>query len=108
MAKPTIAPDYGVRDLMTARLTALRPTLEAKGVRHAFLFGSICRGDDVPESDVDIIVELDSNSHVGLFEFSGIAEFLEDSLGRSVDLGTRASLSSGRFGNIIADLHQVF
>ena len=47
MAEPTIAPDYRIRDLMTARLIALRPALEAKGIRHSFLFGSVSCGDDV-------------------------------------------------------------
>jgi predicted nucleotidyltransferase len=50
---------------MIARLLQLRLALEADGVRHAFLFGS-ARGDDVPESDVDIIVDLDPERHIGL------------------------------------------
>lgn len=93
---------------MIARLLELRPALEADGVRHAFLFGSVARGDDVPESDVDIIVDLDPERHIGLFEFGGIRDFLREELGRDVDLGTRRSLLPGRHDEIIADLVEAF
>ena len=108
MAKPTVTSDYRVRDLMIARLIALRPALEAKGVSHAFLFGSVSRGDDVPESDVDILVDLDPVCNVGIFEFSGIADFLKDALRRPVDLVTRGGLTPGRHDRILSDLHEVF
>ncbi len=108
MAKPTIALDFRRRDAVIAKLLELRPALEAEGVRHAFLFGSVARGDDVPESDVDIILDLDPERHVGIFEFAGIREFLCASLGCAVDLGTRRSLLPDRHQRIIADLVVAF
>ncbi len=108
MAKITVAPDFRTRDAVIAKLLELRPALEAEGVRHAFLFGSVARGDDVPESDVDIIVDLDPAHHVGLFEFAGLASFLEEALGNRVDLATRRSLRPGRHDGILGDLHEVF
>ncbi len=47
------------------------PCLEAEGVRHFALFGSVARGDDVPESDVDLILDLDPKRQIGLFAFAG-------------------------------------
>ncbi len=93
---------------MIAKLLQLRPALEADGVRHAFLFGSVARGEDVPESDVDIILDLDPERHIGLFEFVGIRDFLREELGRDVDLGTRRSLLPGRHDEIIAELVEAF
>jgi predicted nucleotidyltransferase len=93
---------------MTARLRALQPRLELDGVRHAALFGSVARGDDVPESDVDVVLDLDPAKHVGLFELVAIAEFLKEALGRPVDVATRASLRPGRHDEILADLYEVF
>ena len=108
MAKPTLAPDHRTREIMVARLLELRPALEARGIRHAFLFGSVARGDDVPESDVDIILDLDPTYGIGIFQFADIKAFLKDALGRHVDLGTRASLLPGRHDRILGDLYEVF
>jgi predicted nucleotidyltransferase len=108
MAKSNLPPDFRTRDIMIARLLQLRPALEADGVRHAFLFGSVARGEDVPESDVDIIVDLDPERHVGICDFAGIREFLREELGRDVDLGTRRSLLPGRHDEIIGDLIEAF
>jgi len=62
----------------------------------------------VSESDVDIIVDIDPNRHVGLFQFAGIQGFLEKTLGRHVDLATRESLQPGRHDDILADMFEVF
>ena len=93
---------------MLARLRELRPALQAEGVLHAALFGSVARGDDVPESDVDIILDLDPERHIGLFAFAGIWEFLESKLGRDVDLGSMRSLRPGRHDKILAELVEAF
>ena len=41
-----------------ARLRALRPELEALGLRHVWLFGSVARDEAGPDSDVDLLVEV--------------------------------------------------
>lgn len=61
-------------------------------VTKAWLFGSFSRGEGTPDSDVDIIVALDSSAHVGLFKFSGMRCDLEDILHRRVDLVADGSL----------------
>ena len=100
--------DESSRQAMMARLRALRTRLEAEGVRHAYLFGSVARGDDVPESDVDIIVDLDPDRHIGLFSFEGIRQILEAQLGRDVDLGSLRSLRPGRHDEILRELTEAF
>jgi predicted nucleotidyltransferase len=82
--------------------------LVAQGVLHASLFGSVARGEDVPESDIDIILDLDPERQIGLFAFVGIQEFLEAALERDVDLGTSDSLRPERHGAIIAELVAAF
>ena len=54
------------------------------GIKRAGMFGSFVRGEATPESDVDILVELDRQA--SLFDFIGIKLDLEDVLGRRVDL----------------------
>ena len=62
-------------------------------VLKAWLFGSFARGEDTPQSDVDILVVLDHSQPVGL-EFFGMYEDLKELLGRNVDLVTERSLAS--------------
>ena len=58
----------------------------------AWLFGSYARGEETPDSDVDIMVILDSDAHVGLFQLSGMHLDLQDRLQKRVDLVTESGL----------------
>jgi len=57
------------------------------GIRRLALFGSILRDDFRPESDVDVLVEFQPGTKVGL-RFFAIERELSDILGRKVDLNT--------------------
>jgi predicted nucleotidyltransferase len=61
-------------------------------VLKAWLFGSFARGEERPDSDVDILVVLDHSQPVGL-KFFGMYEDLKELLGRNVDLVTEPSLA---------------
>ena len=62
-------------------------------VLKAWLFGSFSRGEETDASDIDILIVLDDNQHVGL-KFFGMYEDLKELLGRNVDLVTDRSLAS--------------
>ena len=51
------------RDEALAKLRALRPQLEALGFRHVWLFGSVARDEAGPDSDVDLLVEVDEGRY---------------------------------------------
>ncbi len=108
MPKQHAPSDNGRRDAAITCLRELRPGLEAKGVRHAYLFGSVARGDAVQESDIDIILDLDPERHIGLFAFEAIQQFLESQLGQNVDLGSMRSLQPGRHDEIVQELVEAF
>ena len=55
-------------------------------VLKAWLFGSYSRGEEKPDSDVDILVEYDRSQRIGLFKISAMHLALERMLGRNVDL----------------------
>ena len=55
-------------------------------VTKAWLFGSYARGEQRPDSDVDILVEYDRTHSIGLFKISKIQLALENLLGKEVDL----------------------
>ena len=65
------------------------------GVRHAAVFGSVARGGDRPESDVDILVEVDPAIVRSIFAYGGIQQSLESWLKRSVDLAGKDRLRPG-------------
>ena len=61
-------------------------------VLKAWLFGSYARGEQREDSDVDIMVLLDKEAHVGLFKLSGMRLDLQDLLMKNVDLVTEKGL----------------
>ena len=60
------------------------------GVSRLAVFGSFIRGEERPDSDVDILVEF--SVPVGLFEFVRTQRYLSQLLGRAVDLATPDAL----------------
>ena len=64
-----------------------------KPVKKVYLFGSYARNEETPESDVDILVDLDPEARVGGFQFGGMLEDLKEILFKDVDLLTRNSIS---------------
>lgn len=60
------------------------PILHEKfGVDRVALFGSYARGDFTPDSDIDLLVDISDKSFRNWVE---VQEFLQDSLGKKVDL----------------------
>jgi hypothetical protein len=61
------------------------PILKKYGVTRAGIFGSVVRGEARKDSDIDILVEIESR--MSLIDFAGLKLELEEALGRKVDLG---------------------
>ena len=70
-------------------------------VRRLALFGSYARGDQKPDSDVDILVDIDPS--VGL-EFVTLAEKIEQLLGLPVELVSRRAIKPDKLKYIEQDL----
>ena len=78
------------RDEVLAIIKKHREQLQTMGVKSLDLFGSVARNEARENSDVDFFVEF--NRPVGLFEFIKVKLYLQDILGRSVDIGTLDTL----------------
>jgi predicted nucleotidyltransferase len=87
----------------TETLQKLKPTLaNLYNVDTIGLFGSITRGDFVPEtSDVDIVVSF--TQPIGI-EFIDLSYLLEKELERKVDLVSLSGLKSKYFNEIEKDI----
>ena len=66
--------------------------LRARGVTHAALFGSLARGEARPDSDIDIMIELDPRAEVDVFEYAGIKMYIESLFDAPVDVVDREAL----------------
>jgi predicted nucleotidyltransferase len=63
---------------------SILPILRRYGVSKAALFGSIVKNQIQPESDIDILVQIDND--ISLLDFVGLKIELEETLNRNVDL----------------------
>jgi predicted nucleotidyltransferase len=80
------------RDDIIARLKEAEPALRARGIRRAAVFGSIARGDDTPDSDIDILVEFEPGAEGSVYEYVGLKEFVASLFNGPVDVIDRDSL----------------
>lgn len=55
------------------------------------IFGSTARGDDGPDSDIDVLYELEPGAHLG-WEIEDLNQELSELWGRPVDLVSRRSV----------------
>jgi predicted nucleotidyltransferase len=74
----------------------------AHGVTHLRVFGSVARGQDRPDSDVDLLADLPPG--VGLLTLSRVQAELEAILGASVDLVPAADLKPDVRSRVEAEL----
>ena len=81
------------------------PILKEAGVIHSSLFGSVVRGEAKKNSDIDLLIDFPRGK--GLFEFVGLAQQLEDALGKKVDLVTYKSLHPLLKDRILAEQVQI-
>lgn len=75
--------------------------LQNFGVNDLGIFGSFRRGDNTEQSDIDILVVFQPDKK-NFHNFMDLCFFLEDNLGRKIDLLTPESLSP-HFGQKILD-----
>jgi len=93
------------KELLDA-LLAHTGQIRALGVRQLGVFGSFINGQPDETSDVDILVEFEETKKT-FDNYMGLSFFLEDLLGRPVELVTKASLSPYIGPRILAEVEYV-
>ncbi len=100
----TGAPDattMSVTDRVLRNRKRINEVAAAHGARHPRLFGSAARGTAGPDSDVDLIVDLDAGRT--LFDLAALRAELERILGTSVDVVPSAGLAGDAKDEILAE-----
>jgi uncharacterized protein len=80
------------REQIIDRLRENEHALRRRGVAHAALFGSHARGDAGTDSDIDIMIEIEPSRSMGVFEYVGIVQSIEDMFPARVDVADRTRL----------------
>jgi uncharacterized protein len=79
------------KDIIT-RLRENEAALRERGIRHVALFGSCARGEKRPDSDVDIMIELDPTARIGVYEYVAIKDYIAGLFDTHVDVVRRERL----------------
>ena len=69
-----------------ATIHSIQDYFRQEPVLRAWLFGSFSRMEEKPNSDIDILIDLDPSVSLGLLQYAAMINRLEDLLGRKVDL----------------------
>ena len=80
------------RQEIIARLRDNEPALKQRGVAHAALFGSRARGDARPDSDTDIMIEIDPEARIGVWGYVGLKAYIASLFDGPVDVVNREGL----------------
>ncbi len=92
-------------------ITAIRKNaeaLKAEGVAKLAIFGSRARGDDRPESDIDVLIEVEPDASFSLLNLIGVQHIIEDATGLDAQATMRRSLSPSFAERIANDIVEVF
>jgi predicted nucleotidyltransferase len=82
------------------------PIRDQHGVAYAAVFGSVARGEDRPQSDVDILVRL--GRPMGMVGYMRLIQNLEEILQKKVDVVTEQSLNEHVRPYVLPDLKTIY
>lgn len=80
----------GIEELLQSKRQDILRLAEKHGAHNVRVFGSVLRGEAGPESDIDLLIDLEAGR--SLLEHAALLLELEDLLGRKVDVVTERGL----------------
>jgi uncharacterized protein len=80
------------KEQIIAILRAHESELHQRGIRHVALFGSVARGMTTVTSDIDILIELEPEAPIGVFEYVALTDYIGALFPVRTDIANRAML----------------
>jgi uncharacterized protein len=96
------------REQVIAVLKAHEKELRGRGVRRIGLFGSVARGEARPDSDIDILIELEPEAEIDLFRYAGLKRYIAELFAEPVDVVNREALKPWISAPAISDAVYAF
>ena len=96
------------REQVIAALRGHEKELRAAGVTRLSLFGSTARGEQRPDSDVDLLAVFDSSRRLSLLDVVGIERQISEVLGRPVELIEEGTLKPRVQRSVTAEAVRAF
>jgi len=94
-------PDTRLGRRLRRRRRAVIDAATRRGGHNVRVFGSVARGEDTDDSDIDLLVDLDSG--VGLVDLVGLGRELTELLGADVDVVPGDALKPGLRDRVLAE-----
>jgi len=82
--------DTDIYNLIIQKRTEILSLAQARGARNVRLFGSVARKEARPDSDIDLLIDLDPDR--SLLDVGGLVMDLSELLDHPVDIVTEAGL----------------
>ncbi len=105
-SKGAVATGSSLLNHALAALRARSKDLQARGLLHVAIFGSVARREAGPDSDLDLVVDVGPN--VGTLDVMEIEELLAEQFGRRVQIITKSGLDKVRHAEIFRDMTPAF
>ena len=90
------------REEIIATIRNNAAALRAEGVAKLAIFGSRVRGDNRPDSDIDVLVEVEPDASFSVLNLIGVEHIIGDATGLPAQATMRRSIPP-RFAERIAD-----
>lgn len=98
----------GSLDAVLNALRAHESELRQLGVSHAAVFGSVARCEARSDSDIDVLVDLDPERHMGVFEYARLKLYVNEILDGAGDVVNRRTLKPLLRDSILRDAVHAF